>query len=374
MKKILSLTCTLFIIGQLLAQNVGIGTSTPLEAKLVVTNNNNNVLLAWNSTPLAVGVKSGIYLKTGNLYTGGLVATGSNASNYSRVGLYSYASGLSSTLKERLTITDSGFVGINDTAPQVLFQLKGHPEYPAIKRMAVVDNATLVLNGGVGLAGGALRVNNDANFSSSYVTIDNTSRLGIGTVPGWPVDILVSDGDIRIRDGNEGAGKVLTSDASGIARWQINSKPKSLSGFLAATQSITGNGVFNTIAFATNTGNGFNDISGSFDNATSTFTVPAGEAGTYLIQVQIKWSLPNAFANNTTFVLSIAKNGSPVASTSNLLLPDVTDLKNRIFSLSTVLKLTAGQTIKFACYNFTSVSQSIFSDPAYTNFNITKLY
>lgn len=47
----------------------------------------------------------------------------------------------------------------------------------------------------------------------------STARLGIGTAsPGARLD--VEGGKIKITDGTEGVGKVLTSDASGVASWQ----------------------------------------------------------------------------------------------------------------------------------------------------------
>lgn len=372
MKKTLTTLLAVCTSWYLLAQNVGIGTTAPTDARLVVAAPSSVLLIAQNTNSMSAGSKSGIFLRNGNYFTGGLLSTATNT-NFARIGLYTYASNQTSTLKERLTITDSGFVGINDSVAQTLLSIKGFTNYTDIQNSVMVNNARLVLNGFTGSTG-ALQVNDDATFTQSYVTIDNSSRLGIGVDPGWPLDILVNDGGMRIRDGNQAAGKVLTSDANGIARWQSNSKPKSLSGSLAATQAITGNNTFNTIAFVTNTGNGFNDITGSFNNTTSTFTVPAGEAGTYLVQMQVKWSLPNFFANRSLFLVAILKSGSYVAETSEYLLPDATEIRNRYMNLSTVVKLTAGQTISFVAVNYSPVSENISTDPENSFFNITKLY
>jgi hypothetical protein len=47
---------------------------------------------------------------------------------------------------------------------------------------------------------------------------DNNSRVGIGTLA--PTEKLQVSGRIRMVDGNQGAGKVLTSDANGVGTWQ----------------------------------------------------------------------------------------------------------------------------------------------------------
>jgi hypothetical protein len=67
-----------------------------------------------------------------------------------------------------------------------------------------------------GTASGA--VNNYAGyFNDGNVYIKN--NLGIGTdAPTQKLDI---NGQIRVRGGNPGNGKVLTSDANGVASWQI---------------------------------------------------------------------------------------------------------------------------------------------------------
>ncbi|MFY9462253.1 MAG: hypothetical protein WAP51_03580 [Candidatus Sungiibacteriota bacterium] len=59
-----------------------------------------------------------------------------------------------------------------------------------------------------------------ANFPGTGIW-DSAGNIGIGTVsPQARLDVV---GNIRIADGTEGAGKVLTSDATGFASWQISS-------------------------------------------------------------------------------------------------------------------------------------------------------
>jgi hypothetical protein len=50
------------------------------------------------------------------------------------------------------------------------------------------------------------------------ITIDSTGNVGIGTdSPGTKLEVA---GQVKIADGSQGAGKVLTSDGTGLATWQ----------------------------------------------------------------------------------------------------------------------------------------------------------
>ncbi|MHC4695326.1 MAG: hypothetical protein ACYTFA_01135 [Planctomycetota bacterium] len=56
--------------------------------------------------------------------------------------------------------------------------------------------------------------------------VNDTGNVGIGTtMPGAKLEVA---GDIKIADGSQGAGKVLTSDANGVASWQTPGAPSSV--------------------------------------------------------------------------------------------------------------------------------------------------
>ncbi|NDW09451.1 hypothetical protein [Dysgonomonas sp. 520] len=66
--------------------------------------------------------------------------------------------------------------------------------------------------------------NGNTNISDDVV-VDNQGRIGVGTnAPTTKVDIRSSavGRGLRLQDGTENIGKVLTSDASGNATWQVN--------------------------------------------------------------------------------------------------------------------------------------------------------
>jgi len=63
----------------------------------------------------------------------------------------------------------------------------------------------------------AIGANASVSQSNSLVLGDN-ANVGIGTsAPGAKLEVV---GDVKIDDGTQGAGKVLTSDANGLASWQ----------------------------------------------------------------------------------------------------------------------------------------------------------
>lgn len=163
----------------LLAQNVGIGTINPLN-RLHVSTNGSNVLLIENTQLLNTDTTTGLFFKTGNgsyPYTGAIKNIGQNSIE-SRLGLFTYASSISSGLLERLSLLDNGNVGIGTTTP----------------------GAKLEVAGGVKIS----------------------DSINIG-------------GQVRIMSGTPGAGKVLTSDATGLASWATLTPPSQTAVFLPTT-------------------------------------------------------------------------------------------------------------------------------------------
>ncbi len=64
---------------------------------------------------------------------------------------------------------------------------------------------------------------NDGTNWHSYFTITPNGNTGIGTQT--PTEKLEVQGSIKIVDGTQGAGKILTSDANGKASWQYSGVP-----------------------------------------------------------------------------------------------------------------------------------------------------
>jgi hypothetical protein len=165
------------------------------------------------------------------------------------------------------------------------------------------------------------------------LTIDGNNNVGIGTAtPAAKLDIA---GNIKITDGTEGNGKVLTSDANGLATWKT---PVDDIYFLATsdTNTVFPNLTFTQVPFQTVTANDGN----GYDANTNIFTVPT--AGLYHFDLNIVETGGGGYAylyvNNTTR----ASTQAYLANTG-LLQP---------MALSSTLKLQAGDLVKVQVYSF----------------------
>lgn len=116
MKKFFSSAIVLFLLAGAYAQHVGIGNTSPLMKLHVSSLSDTALLLIDNNTTLAQGTSTGMYFKNGAWYTGGIRTIGTG-SNVARMGIYTYASGTVAGLRERMSITDDGFVGIGNISP-----------------------------------------------------------------------------------------------------------------------------------------------------------------------------------------------------------------------------------------------------------------
>ena len=99
--------------------NTGIGTINPL-ARLHVAKADSAVALFENTQALNTNVSTAIYFKTGKgslPYTGAIKTIG-ESNNLARLSLFTFTSVSGNSLKERMSITDAGKVGIGITTPQ----------------------------------------------------------------------------------------------------------------------------------------------------------------------------------------------------------------------------------------------------------------
>ena len=97
-------------------------------------------------------------------------------------------------------------------------------------------------------------------------------------------DKVVIPGTIKISGGSPGADKVLTSDASGDATWEVSASPTntpSFGAYLAGNLGLS-NDTWTKITMNTEEW----DTDSAFDHSTNyRFTVPAGKAGKYSFSV-----------------------------------------------------------------------------------------
>ena len=141
-----------------------------------------------------------------------------------------------------LFVRDDGHVGIGTASPAHPLTLstvgKGLNAYLTIDADAGVQSAVNFQKAGaqkavvyVPASSNDLRINDGSN---DIVTFQHGGNVGIGTPsPGTKLEVA---GQIKITGGTPGAGKVLTSDASGLATWE--------SAGLASVQTFTSNGAW----------------------------------------------------------------------------------------------------------------------------------
>ena len=119
--------------------------------------------------------------------------------------------------------TDAGKVGIGTTIPQTVFDVHGG-------RIRASQGFESIYGTSAAVSIGFINDNDTGMFSPEEnsvafstngrerLTIDASGNVGIGTTsPGAKLGV---NGQIKITGGSPGTGKVLTSDASGLANWQ----------------------------------------------------------------------------------------------------------------------------------------------------------
>ena len=224
------------------AQNIGVGEDNPANSKLQVKAADSAVLLLHNSNAAGSNVKTALYFKTGNIFSGSLATVGTSATH--RLGLFTFGGSSPSALVERISVMDDGKVGINNTAP--------------------------------------------------------TAQLDV-------------QGTVKISNGTQGLGKVLTSDAAGNASWQNSAaantgfKAFSLGGNIGPNSTLP-------IPFSTTSplDGKFND-GNNFNNTTKAYVAPAD--GLYTFNVTLE---SNGITTPSVGLIQMTAVGTGSASVANL--------------------------------------------------------
>ncbi len=253
------------------------------------------------------------------------------------------------------------------------------PAYP----LDVNGRVRLRYNGTFNTAG--IWFNNSLNAEAAFVGMFNDSvigaygngdwrigidfkneRLGIGTMaPKAKLDIA---GTVKITDGTQGAGKILTSDANGNARWAA---PKiSNTGVRAWLTKFTaqpGNILFPS-SWNASTFGAFND--GPFDALNGIYTAPS--TGLYRFELAMKpdKSTPQTPAVSGSYTISIFAGFTVVATvdtrfSANSFYPDS--------YCSGIIKLNQGDIVRVTI-SLTSNANVIFGGGPDTFFSGYQLY
>jgi hypothetical protein len=139
---------------------------------------------------------------------------------------------------ERMRISSSGNVGIGTASPAYPLDVNGDIRTQGTGVGLILANGTTdKWEWVVPAADSSLRLW-DFNSSLDRLVINSSGNIGIGTAaPGAKLEVA---GQVKITGGTPGAGKVLTSDAVGLASWVTPSASgiTSLGGQTGATQTF----------------------------------------------------------------------------------------------------------------------------------------
>ena len=157
--------------------SVGYGSNASFTETFRINNNGNNI--TTNPVALSAGVENASYFKTNNYYTGAVKTIGTSSAA-ARLALFTYADPGSNNLRERLSISDAGNVGIGNISPTRPLSFPPTLE----KKISFYPGATG--DAGVSVAGNDLRIHSDnanAIVSLGYDNFTNGFTENFRTEP-----------------------------------------------------------------------------------------------------------------------------------------------------------------------------------------------
>lgn len=204
----------------------GVNATTSNELMRVKGNGNVGIGTAAPGFPLnfanTLGDKISLYGNSGTVYGFGIqpsllqIHTGAAGEDIA------FGYGASAAFTENMRIKGNGNVGIGTNSPMGKLDVQGGRSWFAANNEQYAVAAKYIATGGAvyfGATSGS--ANPDAAISNAagttLMTLQNGGNVGIGTTaPGAKLEVA---GQVKITGGAPGAGKVLTSDATGLATW-----------------------------------------------------------------------------------------------------------------------------------------------------------
>lgn len=248
---------------------------------------------------------------------------------------------------DKMYITSSGDVGIGTNMPSSRLHISGNGLWSSFISMQHSTEWAAGVNGNDFLivkksgstftpfqmfASGGIDFNNSS--STNIVKILDNGNVGIGTSPTTRLDV---NGTFKLTDGTQGAGKVLTSNASGNATWTV--RQIAFTAKKVASQNLPINS-YSDINYEVEDF----DHGNAYNPATGIFTAPVN--GVYSFDAGLYY--PNAYSR-PAILLNV--NGADVISAYDQVSGQYTA------QISHSLYLTAGSTVKIRVYNeFTAIN------------------
>ncbi len=239
--------------------NVGINTSTP-ETTLDVNGNSNTNSLAISGNGVSGGFPAGNHWRFGQSSTDNDLLIGRNgnssvitikrATNNTLINTGKVGIG-TTTPSDRLTVHNGAIINSSNNS---IVGIGFKPDFST--NNSANENQIRFMSTGLGDGSNGYKFswrNDDGSQRVDPIFFHKNGNIGINTnLPSATLDVF---GQIKISGGTPGAGKVLTSDAAGLATWQaVPSSADNLGNHTAtqnlnlATHKLVGNGGTSGIA------------------------------------------------------------------------------------------------------------------------------
>ncbi|WP_025763405.1 hypothetical protein [Dyadobacter tibetensis] len=168
-------------------------------------------------------------------------------------------------------------------------------------------------------------------------TINPANNLEIeASTAGRAVAVDKTTGKVTIKDGSEGNEKVLTSDANGVATWQVNGNAcSSFEASRSTSQNVVISGGVTTLIADTES----YDPNNAYDPSTGQYTIPSD--GFYIFNTLASNILSSTTARTTTMDIHSANRGV----LTNMSEPDVPYTFTNVSSPISANYLLAGDKI-----------------------------
>ena len=258
---------------------------------------------------------------------------------------------------ERMRISSTGNIGIGTDSPQNMLQL-----YAAANPGLAFDNGLDYFNVAENSDGQLQFVANTLTYSAPSVVMtlnDDDFNVGIGTTSPDPAASLDLGGAIKIQGGSPGTGKVLVSDAAGLASWDGRFGFRAVS---STNQVVPGS----TLTDVTFEAEDYDDLN-AFNLGTETFTAPV--AGVYHFDISVE--INQADSDGAVCVLHLVVNGTDEVVQE---FEYNTGYSYRSYNFSCDLKLAAGDDVKVQVFHNSSTDENVGFGSLYTYFSCHKLY